>query len=129
MNAYAESLRAPVRITHFGSWFCFNFPHDLPLASLFFAYMRAKGMHIWEGRPCFLTLAHSDSDLERVITAFKETLSEMQAADFLPGGEEQPPMPGARKGRDPSGKEMWFVPDPQRNGKYLQINEEATAHE
>jgi acyl transferase domain-containing protein/glutamate-1-semialdehyde aminotransferase len=129
LNAHAEKVRAPVRLTHFGSWFCFNFPHDLPLASLFFAYMRAKGMHIWEGRPGFLTLAHSDADVERVITAFKETLAEMQAADFLPGGEEQPLVPGARKGRDPSGKKAWFVPDPERPGKYLQVREEASARD
>jgi acyl transferase domain-containing protein len=129
LNAHAEKVRAPVRVTHFGSCFCFNFPHDLPLASLFFAYMRAKGMHIWEGRPGFLTLAHSDADVERVITAFKETLAEMQAADFLPGAEEQPPVPGARKGRDPSGKKAWFVPDPERPGKYLQVREEASARD
>jgi glutamate-1-semialdehyde aminotransferase len=129
LNAHAEKVRAPVRVTHFGSWFGFNFPHDLPLASLFFAYMRAKGMHIWEGRPCFLTLAHSDADLECVLMAFKETLGEMQAANFLPGGEEQPPVPGAREGRDPSGKKAWFVPDPERPGKYSQVREEASARD
>ena len=112
-----------MRVTHFGSWFCVNFPHDLPLASLFFAFMRAKGMHIWEGRPGFLTLAHTDADLERAVTAFKETLAEMQAADFLPGGEERPPVHGARRGRDPAGRKAWFVPDPNRPGKYLQVRE------
>jgi acyl transferase domain-containing protein len=123
LNAHAQKVRAPMRMTHFGSWFCVNFPHDLPLASLFYAYMRAKGIHIWEGRPAFLTLAHSDADLERTFKAYRETLAEMQSAGFLPGGEEQPPLPGARRGRDPSGKEAWFVPDPQRAGKYLQVGE------
>jgi glutamate-1-semialdehyde aminotransferase len=123
LNAHAEKVHAPVRVTHFGSWFCINFPHDLPLASLFFAFMRAKGMHLWEGRPGFLTLAHTDADLERAVTAFRETLAEMQAADFLPGDAEQPPMPGARKGRDPAGRKAWFIPDPQRAGKYLQVGE------
>lgn len=129
LNAHASRLRAPVRVTHFGSWFCINFPHDLPLASLFFAFMRAKGMHIWEGRPGFLTLAHSDADMERAVTAFKQSLVDMQEADFLPGGEEQPPVPGARKGRDPSGRKAWFVPDPERDGKYLQVREEVAAGE
>jgi glutamate-1-semialdehyde aminotransferase len=129
LNAHASRLCAPVRVTHFGSWFCINFPHDLPLASLFFAFMRAKGMHIWEGRPGFLTLAHSDADLERAVTAFKQSLVEMQEADLLPGGEERPPLPGARKGRDPSGRKAWFVPDPERDGKYLQVREEVAAGE
>lgn len=129
LNAHAEKVHAPVRITHFGSWFCINLPHDLPLASLFFAFMRAKGMHLWEGRPAFLTLAHTDADLELAINAFRETLAEMQAADFLPGSEERPPIPGARKGRDASGSKAWFIPDPQRSGKYLQVRETADVRE
>jgi hypothetical protein len=32
-----------------------------------------------------------------------------------------PPVPGARRGRDAAGKEAWFVPDPDRPGKYLQV--------
>ena len=74
---------------------------------VFFASMREKGVHIWEGRPCFLTLAHSEADLEHVATAFRNTIQEMQSNDFLPGRAA-----GARKGRDASGKEAWFVPDP-----------------
>lgn len=32
-----------------------------------------------------------------------------------------PPIPGARLGRDAAGNEAWFVPDPDRPGKYLQV--------
>jgi hypothetical protein len=63
-----------------------------------------------------LTLAHSDADLDRVVAAFSATLAEMQAADFLPKRADAP-----RKGRDPSGREAWFVPDPHRPGKYLEV--------
>jgi acyl transferase domain-containing protein len=31
------------------------------------------------------------------------------------------PVPGARLGRDAAGNEAWFVPDPDRPGKYLQV--------
>jgi hypothetical protein len=47
----------------------------------------------------------------------------MQAAEFLPGRAEQPPVPGARKGRTSTGMNAWFVPDPERPGKYLQVAE------
>ncbi|HET7595568.1 MAG TPA: aminotransferase class III-fold pyridoxal phosphate-dependent enzyme [Burkholderiales bacterium] len=127
LNRHAEATGAPVRIAHFASWFCVNLPHELPFASLFFAHMRAKGVHIWEGRPAFLTLAHSDEVLARVTDAFRETLREMQAAGFLPGGQDAPPVRGARKGRDASGRPAWFIPDPDRTGKYLQIQETAEA--
>ncbi len=75
---------APVQINHFSSWFVVSFPHDLPLAPVYYTLMREKGVHTWEGRPCFLTLAHSDADLDHVAAALRETLLQMQAADFLP---------------------------------------------
>ena len=54
------------------------------MSSLFYIYMREKGVHVWEGRPCFLTTAHTDADLEQVFKAFKESIAEMQEAGFLP---------------------------------------------
>ena len=124
LNARAEAVRAPLRVTLFSSWFCFNFPPDVPYASLFYAYMRHKGIHLWEGRAGFLTTAHTDEDIARILIAFEETLAEMQAADFLPGHSE-PPVVGARRGHDTNGREAWFVPDPAREGKYLQVEETA----
>ncbi len=123
----AAELGAPVQINHFTSWFCITFPADVPLATTFFTGMRERGVHIWDGRPCFLTLAHSDADLEHVAKAFRDTLQEMQAYDFLPG-RAPTRIPGARKGRDASGKEAWFVPDPERPGKYLQVLDTAAAN-
>ena len=75
---------APVQINHFSSWFVVSFPQDLPLAPVYYTLMRGRGVHTWEGRPCFLTLAHTDADLDHVVAAFKATLLEMQDADFLP---------------------------------------------
>jgi hypothetical protein len=174
-TAFVEALRkaaadagAPIRIHHFSSWFCINFPPDLPLSGIFFTSMRGKGVHIWEGRPCFLTLAHSDADLAHVLRAFSSTIAEMQVATFLPEAmvdtqaaaplddtqaaaplddtqaaaplddtqaaaplvdkQSAAPLPGARKGRDSAGNAAWFVPDPNRPGKYLQLDEPVTEH-
>jgi glutamate-1-semialdehyde aminotransferase len=127
MLDFAQRAGAPIQIPHFASWMCFQFPQDIPYASLFWAYMRAKGIHMWEGRPSFLTTAHTDADTELVLKAFKETIVEMQRGGFLPGEPPQevvaPPRPGARLGKDREGKPAWFVPDPDRPGKYLQIAE------
>ncbi len=84
LNAYVEKVGAPMRIAHFSSWFCIQFTENFPLANLFFAFMRAKGVHILEGRPCFLTTAHTDEDLEHVLRVFKESIADMQNAGFLP---------------------------------------------
>jgi acyl transferase domain-containing protein/glutamate-1-semialdehyde aminotransferase len=123
LTARAAELKAPISVTHFSSWFCFNFTNDLPLAPLFFAFMRSKGVHIWEGRPAFITTAHTEADLARVVDAFTETLVEMQHAGFLPAPEPvEPPVPGARRGRHPDGREGWFMPDPDRPGRYLEVS-------
>ena len=129
MNAHAESVGAPVRLTHFSSWFCFNFPHDVPYASLFYAYMREKGIHIWEGRAGFITTTHTEADLDRVMAAFKSTLEDMQEGEFLPGGAAKPPVAGARLGKDREGRPAWFIPDPDRPGKYLQVGDEVEARD
>ena len=124
LEEIARSLAAPVRIAHFSSWLYVSFPSGSPYASLFYTMMRDRGVHVWEGRCWFLTTAHTDEDLELVLEAFRDTLAEMQAADLLPGSPA-PPVPGARRGWDPEGREAWFVPDPARPGKYLRVEEAA----
>jgi acyl transferase domain-containing protein len=126
MLEFAQRAGAPIQIPHFASWMCFHFPQDVPYASLFWAYMRAKGIHMWEGRPSFLTTAHTNADIELVLQAFKESIVEMQRGGFLPGEppvETAAPPAGARLGKDRDGKPAWFVSDPARPGKYLQIAE------
>jgi acyl transferase domain-containing protein/glutamate-1-semialdehyde aminotransferase len=126
LEAHARSVGAPVQITHFSSWLNVTFPGDVPYASLFFAMMRDRGVHIWEGRCWFLTTAHTDADLELVFQAYRDTIAELQAGDLVPGGA-QPPVPGARRGHDADGREAWFVPDPTRPGAYLRVEEAAAA--
>jgi amino acid adenylation domain-containing protein len=74
----------PSRIHHFASWFYFAFHGDARLGSLLYYAMREKGIHIQEGYPCFLTTAHSQTDLEAIEAAFRETVEEMQASHALP---------------------------------------------
>jgi hypothetical protein len=61
-------------------------------------------------------------------------VAEMQAIGFLPKAEgasngddaraidrSRPPQPNARLGRDPEGNPAWYIPDLDRPGKYLQV--------
>jgi hypothetical protein len=58
-----------------------------------------------------------------VVDVFTETLVEMQQAGFLPAPESAgPPVPGARRGKRPDGREGWFLPDPDRPGRYLEVS-------
>ena len=74
----------PSRIHHFASWFYFSFPTDARLGTLLYYAMRAKGIHIQEGYPCFLTTAHTQADFDAIERAFHEVVIEMQEANVLP---------------------------------------------
>ena len=84
LNRIFERNHVPARIETFGSVFYFSFPSDFRFGSLLYYHLREKGIHIQEGFPCFLTTAHSDADLERVVRAFEESVEEMRAGDMFP---------------------------------------------
>ncbi|MDZ8052911.1 MAG: aminotransferase class III-fold pyridoxal phosphate-dependent enzyme [Aulosira sp. ZfuVER01] len=135
-----QQVKAPFTAYNFGSLFMVKPAPEFIYGDLFFYLMREKGVHIWDHRPCFLTTAHSEADLAFVMTVFKESLAEMQAAGFFATPAEEvtsrsqnavvvtnnslrncPPQPGAKLGRDPQGNPSWYIPDPERPGKYLQV--------
>ena len=137
LNQHFERVQAPVKINYFSSFFYVTYDQNqCPYGSLLFYLLREKGVHIWDHRPCFFTLAHSDADIELVTRAFKDSVAELQVAGFLTGvsaddgsanendkdhDRNYPPQPGARLGRDPQGNPAWYIPDPERPGKYLQV--------
>jgi hypothetical protein len=75
-----------------------------------------------------MTTAHTPQDIATIKSAFRESVAELQAAEFLPGRAAQetavldvtkPPVPGAKLGRGPDGEARWYVPDPAAPGKYV----------
>lgn len=137
INAICVKLNVPITIVHFGSLWRLKFLEEYTYSELFFTLMRYKGIHIQEGFNCFLTTAHSDTDIDQLIKAFEESLIELKAAKFIPdythpvqtqdnGSSSQilstPPIPNAKLGKDKDGNPGWFVKDEQNPGKYLQVN-------
>lgn len=130
LNQYFEQGGVPLKIAHFSSFFYINYStEDAPYGSLLFYLLREKGIHIWEHRPCVFTLAHSDADFKKIVWAFKESVAEMQIVGLLPNSvgieaikRNRCPHPEARLGKDQDGNPAWFIPDPDRPGKYLQLN-------
>ena len=84
INEIFESHLVPTRIESFGSIFYFGFPAEELFTSLFYYFLRMKGIHVLEGFPCFLTTAHTDADIEQIINTFRESVIEMQRAGFFP---------------------------------------------
>ncbi|MEH2067460.1 MAG: MupA/Atu3671 family FMN-dependent luciferase-like monooxygenase [Nostoc sp.] len=81
LNSFFEQERVPIQVVYFGSLFRFSFKKNL---DLFFYHLIEKGVYVWEGRTCFLSTAHTDTDIQYVIQAVKESIAQMQAAGFLP---------------------------------------------
>ena len=133
LNAHFTKVGLPLSIKNFGSLWKPIYSEELPFGDLLATYMRDAGIHMRDGFPCFLTTAHSDEDVAKIVAAFKASVAEMQASGFLPGssvdlGESAgpvnantPPVPGARLGRDPDGTPAWYAPNPNEPGKYVRV--------
>ncbi len=131
LNEFFESVEAPAKVKRFASLWKITMTSDQPWGDLLFVTMRDKGLHVLDGFPCFMTVAHTDADVDRMIAIVKESTREMIASDLLPGKAEaepqaldanKPPVPGARLGKDRDGRPAWFVPNPNEPGKYMQVN-------
>ena len=88
LNTFFESEGAAIRATHFSSMMYFQFGEAFRHPGLLFFHLREKGLHIWEGRPWFLSTAHTESDIQFILTTFRETIADLKAAGFL--GEPSP---------------------------------------
>jgi glutamate-1-semialdehyde aminotransferase len=145
LNAICAETGAPIEVRHFASVWKIVFLEEHPLQDLLFGMMRLRGVHILENFPSFLTTAHGAADIAAIVQAFRESVLELQAAGFLPSraaalpadvdaatvapapaevvvlDARRPVVPGARLGRGPDGHLAWFVPDPDRAGKFLKV--------
>jgi glutamate-1-semialdehyde aminotransferase len=132
LNRFLEQVGANVSLEQFSSFFYVSVGSDEEYGGLLFYLLRLYGIHVWEYRPCFLTTSHSDDDIAAFSKAFKRAVSELVRNGLIRGDAvaverinkatlNEPPVDGARLGKDASGAPAWFVPDPDRPGKYLQV--------
>ncbi|MFQ6018929.1 MAG: aminotransferase class III-fold pyridoxal phosphate-dependent enzyme, partial [Kiloniellaceae bacterium] len=96
LNAVFGEQDVPLWVANFGSIFRFEFTGNL---DVFFYHLLDRGIYLWEGRTCFLSTAHRESDTARVVEAVRSSIEEMRAGGFLPAGRRQPAAAGP--GRSP----------------------------
>ncbi|MDY8134320.1 polyketide synthase [Aquimarina sp. 2201CG5-10] len=141
INKEFEKQNLPIEITYFGSLWRIKFTEEIAYSELLFVLMREKGLHIWDGFPCFVTNAYLEEDITRVKTVLFSCIDELISAGFLKAHSHDfisktkdtqtktsieqlniPPVQGAKLGRDENGNPAWFVADEQKNGGYLKID-------
>lgn len=132
LNVEFEKRNLPFFIAQFGSLWKIKFKEEVPYGELLFTLMRLKGIHVWDGFPCFMTEAITNEEIEKVIQLFIESADEMIQAGFFPSAQFNitgegdsafihPPVEGAKLGRDQDGNPAWFISDKRRPGKYLRV--------
>ena len=130
VNAYCTSVGAPIAVKQFSSFWKVVFTEDHPMQELLFAMLRSRGIHLLDNFPCFFTTAHTEADFAAVTKAFKESVQELQEAEFIPQRKSvenllldanKPPVPGAKLGKDRDGRPAWFVPNPDVPGKFVKV--------
>jgi amino acid adenylation domain-containing protein len=136
INRCFERNYISTRIENFTSIFYMHFPVEERFASLYYYFLREKGVHILEGFPCFLTTAHTEEDLERVARAFEESVLDMQRGGFFPeplmvNGGEPLDAPGCEEVKHvpltEAQKEIWYASQLAEDAA-LAYNDSVIAH-
>ncbi|PNQ41088.1 hybrid non-ribosomal peptide synthetase/type I polyketide synthase, partial [Ralstonia solanacearum] len=104
LNQVFADARVPVRAVHCGS--SFRLLEASPSIDLLYYHLLAGGLYIWEGRGMFLSTAHSDADVDRVVEIFADSVRAMLDGGFFddgaptspPGGGSRSPFAAARVG-------------------------------
>jgi amino acid adenylation domain-containing protein len=83
LNRWFVAEGLPVHVAHFASLFLFVPADHVPYADLFFFHLIENGVFVWEGRTCFLSTAHDDADVERIVEAVKASATAMVEGGFF----------------------------------------------
>ncbi|SEB08984.1 type I polyketide synthase [Pedobacter hartonius] len=130
LNSTINEFQLPMYAAYFGSLWKIKFKEEYPYSELLFTLMREKGIHIWDGFPCFLTESHTLDEIELIAAKFRESVIELMSVDLIPLSDPaspkkedgiHPPVEGAKLGRDQAGNPAWFIADPDNPSKYLQV--------
>ncbi|OBX24917.1 amino acid adenylation domain-containing protein [Gelidibacter algens] len=136
LNREFAKRSLPMEINYFGSLWRLKILEDIPYAELLFVMMREKGIHVWDGFPCFMTTAYKMEDIHTLKNTFISCVDELISAGILNSHQNdtvinhtespiealnKPPVPGARLGMDQLGNPAWFVEDSKEKGNFVKI--------
>lgn len=85
LNVFLRRAKAPIKVEQFASVLRVTFTEHQEYADLLFFELRNRGILTYEGRPIFLTTAHSDADLAAIRDAFMESATALMEVGLLDG--------------------------------------------
>ncbi|MES2354843.1 MAG: amino acid adenylation domain-containing protein [Pseudomonadota bacterium] len=81
LNKLFTDGNLPIEVVHCGSLFRFNSSHNI---DLLFYHAAMHGLYIWEGRNMFISTAHTQQDVDRIIEAFEACIHDLREGGFFP---------------------------------------------
>jgi hypothetical protein len=108
LNELFFSEGVDLQVNRCASLWYFSHGESFKYYSLMFHFLRDQGLHIWEGRPCFMSTAHTEEDLARLMAAFRQALSAMREGGFLPEKKTTVPTQGPFHLTDAQ-QEIWLT--------------------
>ncbi|WP_405296879.1 amino acid adenylation domain-containing protein [Algibacter sp. Ld11] len=130
-----KKRKLPIEVNYFGSLWRLKFLEEIPYSELLFVLMREKGIHIWDGFPCFITNAYNEQDINKLKNLFISCLDELISAGVFEAKSgaitkidkvftktlNQPPVEGAKLGLDEQGNPAWFIEDIKTESGFAKI--------
>ncbi|HEV7490903.1 MAG TPA: amino acid adenylation domain-containing protein [Rhodanobacteraceae bacterium] len=83
LNTLFDERRAPLVAVGFSSLWRIVADEDQTFASLFWYALRANGLHVYEQFNCFLTTAHGEAEVEKIIAAVRAAVDALMGAGLL----------------------------------------------
>lgn len=133
INRFCKEAKVPFEMHNFGTLMKPKWMSDVAGGELLFAILRYNGVHVYDGFPWFINLAHTDKDIETVLNAIKNAVATLQTMGLLPDSvpvkvqtagvfdQNNAPVAGAKLGRDEKGNPAWFLENPSKAGEYYLI--------
>ena len=88
LNDIFNAHQVPLEACNFGSFFRIaqsgnlSFMYQPLELDIFFYHLIEKNIYLWEGKTCFLSTAHTSSDIQKVINAVNDSVVEMKTVGF-----------------------------------------------
>ncbi|WP_440119536.1 aminotransferase class III-fold pyridoxal phosphate-dependent enzyme [Paenibacillus sp. QZ-Y1] len=112
LNEFFKQENVPIHMVNCGSLFRFVSFVDI---ELFYYLMIKNGVYIWEGRNCFLSTAHTEEDINKILRAVYMSIFELKKNMFFqqqPSADSPPREPEKTSEVFPvtsEQKQLWFA--------------------
>ena len=91
-NEFFAAQNLPLKVAYFGSLWRFVALTDIPYLPLFHYNLILRGVYYpLETSTCFLSTAHTESDVNHILRAIRESAIELKNVGFFPETPERPP--------------------------------------